>query len=95
MARTLLLLLSLLLATLGMASTTIVELHVHFDKDRSELTPTAVAQLGWINCDRFINLPESQKYQVITKGDTPKQTEAFVVFTKMRSILQMGRNGWG
>jgi hypothetical protein len=55
----------------------------------------STAQLGWINCDRFINLQESQKYQVITKGDTPKQTEAFVVFTKMRSILQMGRNGWG
>ncbi len=55
----------------------------------------STSQLGWINCDRFINLPESQKYQVITKGEPPKQTEAFVVFTGIRSILQMGRNGWG
>ncbi|MBL7981043.1 MAG: OmpA family protein [Flavobacteriales bacterium] len=55
----------------------------------------STAQLGWINCDRFINLPGSQKYQVITKGQAPKQTEAFVVFTGIRSILRMGENGWG
>lgn len=55
----------------------------------------STAQLGWINCDRFINLPESQKYQVIAKGDHPRGTEAYLVFTKIRSFLSMERNAVG
>lgn len=52
----------------------------------------STAQLGWINCDRFINVPEAQKYQVIAQGDHPRSTEAYLVFTRIRSILPMERN---
>lgn len=55
----------------------------------------STSQLGWINCDRFINLPEAQKYQVIAQGDQPRSTEAYLVFTQIRSILPMERNAVG
>ncbi len=50
--------------------------------------------LGWINCDRFINVPEEDKYVVV--ANAPRQTDAqvFLVFDRIRSVLQMGRNAW-
>jgi len=50
--------------------------------------------LGWINCDRFINVPEEDKYVVVAKA--PRQTDAqvFLVFDRIRSLMQMGRDRW-
>jgi hypothetical protein len=48
--------------------------------------------LGWINCDKFINVPEEDKYVVV--ANAPRQTDAqvFLVFDRIRSVMQMGRN---
>ena len=56
----------------------------------------ATADLGWINCDRFMNIPDILKRFVIASEDQ-KETKAdvFVVLNSMRSILGLERNSLG
>lgn len=51
--------------------------------------------LGWINCDRFYDVPEREKHQVVAKGRSPRDTEAYLVFTDIRSLLRMERSVGG
>lgn len=53
------------------------------------------SQLGWINCDRFYDVPAEQKYQVIAQGRAPVETETFLVFTDLRCVLNMQRMNTG
>ena len=53
------------------------------------------ARLGWINCDRFRDVPEQMKYAVIVDGRQYADAQTFLVFTSMRSMLGMGRNAKG
>jgi hypothetical protein len=46
-------------------------------------------QLGWINCDRFYNVPEERKAPVIASTGSAYDVHAFVVFTGMRMLLPM------
>jgi hypothetical protein len=53
------------------------------------------AKLGWINCDRFYNVPAEQKHSVIAQGCTVDDAQVFLVFTRIRSIMALGRIGSG
>ncbi len=48
-------------------------------------------QLGWINCDRFYDVPEYCKEPVIVQDDHEQNEEVYLVFTKMRMLLGMQR----
>jgi hypothetical protein len=49
------------------------------------------SQLGWINCDRFYDLPASQKIDVIAKDDHRGNEQVFLVFSGLKSMLGMTR----
>lgn len=53
------------------------------------------SQLGWINCDRFYDVPVAEKHQVIAQGRAPSETETFLVFTDLRCVLSMERRTTG
>lgn len=53
------------------------------------------SQLGWINCDRFYDVPVAEKGQVIAQGRAPSETETFLVFTDLRCVLSMERRSTG
>lgn len=45
--------------------------------------------LGWINCDRFYDVPDNRKAPVIARTAPGIQAHAYVVFTGMRMLLNM------
>jgi outer membrane protein OmpA-like peptidoglycan-associated protein len=53
------------------------------------------SRLGWINCDRFYDVPEDQKYSVVADARRHRDAQVFLVFNRIRSMMQMGhdRNG--
>ncbi|MEZ4740195.1 MAG: OmpA family protein [Flavobacteriales bacterium] len=53
------------------------------------------ARMGWINCDRFYRVPEEQKRSVVAQGCNSPDAQVFVVFTQMRSMMMLGRDGSG
>ncbi len=53
------------------------------------------SQLGWINCDRFYDVPVAEKHQVVAQGRAPSETETFLVFTDLRCVLSMERRTTG
>ena len=56
----------------------------------------ATSNLGWINCDRFMEIPDTEKQFIIARDDRKtKQADVFVVFTSIRSMLGMQRDVWG
>lgn len=46
----------------------------------------SVSRLGWINCDRFINVKEEDKKELALKADS--NTKYYVVFKDMKSMLR-------
>ncbi|HEY0977605.1 MAG TPA: hypothetical protein VGE21_09055, partial [Flavobacteriales bacterium] len=50
---------------------------------------------GWINCDRFYDVPAREKVQVITEGPSPVNTETFLIFTNIASVMRMERTESG
>jgi outer membrane protein OmpA-like peptidoglycan-associated protein len=55
----------------------------------------STSRLGWINCDRFYDVPEEQKYSVIASA--PKKTDAqvFLVFDRIRSMMMLNKDMTG
>lgn len=51
--------------------------------------------LGWINCDRFYEVPEDGKAPVIARTAPGIQAHAYVVFTGMRMLLSMEQDDAG
>lgn len=51
------------------------------------------SHLGWINCDRFYNVPEEQKYQAVAKADQQSDAQVFLVFDRIRSMMRMQQDG--
>ena len=49
----------------------------------------ATTQLGWINCDRFYEVPTWRKAPVIARSPVAGAVQAYVVFTGMRMLLSM------
>ena len=55
---------------------------------------TQINELGWINCDRFYNVPAEEKMELAIKDLDPEQDErVFVVFEEINSILRANKNG--
>lgn len=48
--------------------------------------------LGWINCDRFYDVPAAEQHYVRTQGSTPTNTEAFLIFTDMACMLRLDKH---
>jgi len=46
-------------------------------------------RLGWINCDRFLDVPPTEQEAVIAQGDVPVGAEVYLVFTEIASIMRM------
>ena len=53
------------------------------------------ARMGWINCDRFYRVPEEQKRSVVAQGCTAPDAQVYLVFTRIHSMMMLGRNGSG
>lgn len=51
----------------------------------------SASQLGWINCDRFYDVPASQKHDVIVYDADTVEKHVYLVFTGINSMLRMGR----
>jgi len=48
-----------------------------------------VNSLGWINCDRFYDLPESDKTELMVAKDRPAEDEmVYVIFKEINSMLR-------
>lgn len=52
-------------------------------------------QLGWINCDRFYEVPDDRKAPVIAQDDNDGNEEVYLVFTDIRMLLNMQHSGTG
>ncbi len=48
---------------------------------------TSVGNLGWMNCDRFYDLPEEQKTNVVVAVTPAPNVTANLVFTSMKSMM--------
>ena len=48
---------------------------------------TSVGNLGWMNCDRFYELPEEQKTNVVVAISPAPNVTANLVFTSMKSMM--------
>ena len=50
-----------------------------------------VNELGWINCDRFYNIPESEKMELAINDPDQEEERVFIVFKEIDSILRPGK----
>ena len=51
-------------------------------------------RLGWINCDRFYDVPQAQKFNLVVQDSDTIREKVYVVFTEMKSMIQLyKRNG--
>jgi OmpA family len=53
------------------------------------------AQLGWINCDRFYEVPQEQKYVAEVVDKDRAREMVYLVFSDIRSIVSMVRDEAG
>jgi hypothetical protein len=51
----------------------------------------AVNKLGWINCDRFYNLADAEKEQLMVRDGDEQEEMIFVLFTDINSALRTQR----
>ena len=47
--------------------------------------------LGWINCDRFYEIPEEQK--IVFRVNTPGSSDVKIIFNDIQSIMNGASNG--
>ena len=50
-----------------------------------------VNQLGWINCDRFYNIPAEEKMNLAVADDDEEKEEIFIVFRDIKSMMKAQR----
>jgi hypothetical protein len=55
----------------------------------------ATNTLGWINCDRFMDIPQELKHDVIVQDADTAREHVFLVFSDIHSIARMERYGEG
>ncbi|MCB0767354.1 MAG: OmpA family protein, partial [Flavobacteriales bacterium] len=46
-------------------------------------------RLGWINCDRFFNVPPAEQGVVIAQGQAPIGLEVYLIFTEIASMMRL------
>ncbi len=52
----------------------------------------STTDLGWINCDRFYGTPTAEQYSVVADGRTQTDAQVFVVFNRIKSMLQLTKS---
>lgn len=50
------------------------------------------SQLGWINCDRFYDVPAAQKHDIIVYDTDTAEKQVYLIFTGINSMIRMGRD---
>ncbi|MBK6831741.1 MAG: OmpA family protein [Flavobacteriales bacterium] len=55
----------------------------------------AASQLGWINCDRFYEVPASQKYELVVHDADTTQKNVYLVYTGMNSMMRLQKRSDG
>lgn len=50
-----------------------------------------INQLGWINCDRFYNIPAEEKMNLAVADDDEEKEEIFIVFKDIKSMMKAQR----
>ncbi len=51
----------------------------------------ATNALGWINCDRFYNVPQAQQYELIVQDPDTASKHVYLVFTGINSMMRLTR----
>lgn len=51
----------------------------------------SVNSFGWINCDRFYNVPEEKKFEAIVADADAAEEHVYLVFTGINSIIRLPR----
>ena len=52
-----------------------------------------LAQTGWINCDRFYDIPKSQKQDIMVSVGGHDDAKVYLVFDDRKSVLRANHNG--
>ena len=55
----------------------------------------AVNNLGWINCDRFYNVPPAEKRELIVQDPDATDERVYLVFKNLNSLMALGRDQQG
>lgn len=55
----------------------------------------ATTELGWINCDRFYDVPEREKHQVVVDARTKDDAAVYLVFDRIFALMPMERQPSG
>lgn len=50
-----------------------------------------VNRMGWINCDRFYNVPQDEKVDLAIEDEAGGEAELFVIFKDIRNIMKAQR----
>ena len=50
-------------------------------------------RMGWINCDRFYDVPQAQKFDLVVKDRDEHEEKVYVVFTKIKSMMRLYPEG--
>lgn len=50
-----------------------------------------VNRLGWINCDRFYNVPQEEKVTLAIADEDEQEEELFVIFKDIKSMMKASR----
>jgi hypothetical protein len=73
------------LDSLGLASTT----------DQLSNYVFAVNNVGWINCDRFMTVPQEQKRELIVQDPDATDERVYLVFKNINSLIALQNDGQG
>ena len=73
------------LDSLGLASTT----------DQISNYVFSLSGLGWINCDRFYEVPQAQKRELIVQDPDATDERVYLVFKNINSLVALGRDEQG
>ncbi|HRH37995.1 MAG TPA: hypothetical protein PK760_06605, partial [Flavobacteriales bacterium] len=55
----------------------------------------AANQLGWINCDRFYDVPAAQKYELVVQDADTAKKNVYLVYTGINSMMKLQRDAAG
>lgn len=51
----------------------------------------AANAMGWINCDRFYDVPKAQQYEMIVQDPDTAKKHVYLVFNRINSMMQLPR----
>lgn len=57
------------------------------DSNALEYYMFSATEMGWINCDRFWDIDDSEKTDFIVKTNKPKETKIQIIFKDIKSIM--------